>query len=154
MDGWREAGFASKYLCVRPRQPMPHTNPSIERNPEEKARIEMQKKVDKLEQQVRDALFARSTAHLGEHRVLKNAFTKFDADCSGYVDRHEFGKCLEYLGLHTENEGNQGLGGVPAEIVTSLFGRYDTDDSGEIEYDEVCESTCPNPPITILHPYS
>lgn len=34
--------------------------------------------MDKLEQQVRDALFSRTTAHLGEHRILKTAFTKFD----------------------------------------------------------------------------
>ena len=34
--------------------------------------------MDKLEQQVRDALFWRTTAHLGEHRILKTAFAKFD----------------------------------------------------------------------------
>ena len=43
--------------------------------------IKRENRMDKLEQQVREALFSRTTAHLGEHRILKNAFTKFDKVC-------------------------------------------------------------------------
>lgn len=94
-----EYGFSSKHLCIRPRQPM-GVRPEEESGytPEQLEAIAMQNAVDKLEQQVRDALFARSTAHFGEHRILKSAFNRFDKDASGTVDLHEFEKALEYLG--------------------------------------------------------
>ena len=102
------------------------------------AKIELSNGVDKLEQQVRDALFARTTAHLGEHRILKSAFNRFDKDASGSVDIHEFEKALEHLGLHTADGGLPGAGGLPTAVVHGLFFRYDTDGSGHVDYEEFC----------------
>ena len=102
------------------------------------AEIEKSNGVDKLEQQVRDALFARTTAHLGEHRILKSAFNRFDKDASGSVDIHEFEKALEHLGLHTADGGLPGAGGLPTAVVHGLFYRYDTDGSGHVDYEEFC----------------
>ena len=92
--------------------------------------------VNRLEQQLRDALFARSTAHLGEERILRNAFAKFDKDCSGHVDFKEFLLALEYLGLHTEETGLEGHGGLKMGTVAGLFNKYDEDRSGSLEYTE------------------
>ena len=147
--------------------------------PWQMAHIARENRMDKLEQQVRDALFSRTTAHLGEHRILKTAFTKFDKvprrwrpvaltplsrphsgfnmtendtcqrsrarsrtalpqDASGSVDVHEFAKALEYLGLHTAEGGLPGVGGLPMDVVTGLFERYDNDNSGHVDYEEFC----------------
>jgi hypothetical protein len=152
----REYGFSSKNLCVRPYVPMGADKtdgvggqpaPCLKINEvgnteadKRNARAEMIKAVDKLEQQVKDALFGRTTPHIGMERVLKNAFTKFDVDCSGTVDYHEFNKALEYLGLHTEDEGLEGHGGLPRAVVVALFERYDTSGDGMVEYEEFCEA--------------
>ena len=85
-------GFSSKNLCVRPRtgprtrggtpldgfrgQQPDDGRPSAEKQ----AMMDNMKATDKVEQQVRDALFARSTAHKGEERILRAAFSKFDKD--------------------------------------------------------------------------
>lgn len=143
-------GFSSKNLCVRPRtgpctrggtpldglrgQQPDDGRPSAEKQ----AMMDNMKATDKVEQQVRDALFARSTAHKGEERILRAAFSKFDKDRSATVDFDEFSKALEHLGLHTEGKGLEGHGGLKAEAVRSLFARYDTDGSGSIEYEEFC----------------
>jgi hypothetical protein len=107
------------------------------------AAIEVENKVDKVEQQVRDAILARTNTHYGEHRILKAAFNFFDRDASGCVDRKEFTKALEYLGLHTADTGLPGVGGLPADVVNGLFDRYDT--SGEhqrLQYACRSTSTC------------
>lgn len=105
------------------------------------AKLDRENRITKLEQQVRDALFSRSTAHLGEHRILRTAFSKFDKDGSGSVDQHEFAKALEYLGLHTADGGLPGSGGLPTDVVVGLFERYDKDQSGHVDYEEVRSQT-------------
>ena len=65
----KEEGFSHKHLCIRPRG----------RDTEPKAgdvRGSLAIRINQLEQQMRDALLARSTAHVGENRVLKAAFFK------------------------------------------------------------------------------
>ena len=77
---------------------------------------------------------------MGEMRILKDAFTKFDKDCSGSVDYHEFSLALEHLGLHQADEGLPGMGGLAPGLVRALFNRYDEDGSGSVEYDEFCKT--------------
>ena len=141
----REYGFSSKDLCTRPRSgPCTRAGTPLYggRQPQEAipdldvAASEERVAIDRLEQQLRDALFARTTAHLGEQRILKAAFTKFDKDGSGSVDFKEFSLALEHLGLHTEDEGLPGQGGLPLNVMQGLFRRYDEDDSGSLDYDE------------------
>ena len=108
--------------------------------PEVQARLALAEAVSRLEQQVRDAVWARTTAHIGEERVLKAAFAFFDKDASGNVDVDEFGKALESLGLHTEKAGLPGHGGLPVNVVEGLFARYDADSSGTVDYDEFCSA--------------
>jgi len=141
-----EYGFSSKTLCIRPRtgpctrggtpldgnKPFDDGRPSAERI----AEMELSKLTDKVEQQIKDALFARSTAHIGEERILLAAFNKFDKDRSHNVDFDEFVKALEYLGLHTEGKGLAGCGGLPLDSVQALFARYDTDSGGTVDYEE------------------
>lgn len=83
--------------------------------------------VERLEQQLRDALFARSSNQMSEKRILAKAFTKFDRDASGNVDVAEFCLALEHLGLHVEGLGAPGLGGIPRDIVEHVFARMDSD---------------------------
>jgi len=142
-----EYGFSSKDLCIRPRDgPCTRTGTPLNGLPRgqkpnsdillDLEAINERKEVDRLEQQVRDALFARTTAHMGEQRILKNAFSKFDKDASGNVDLTEFALALEHLGLHTEEKGLPGQGGLPMSTVKALFRRYDKDDSGSVDYEE------------------
>ena len=145
-----EYGFSSKNLCIRPRTgpctrggtPLDGLRGQIpddgRPSAEKQAMMETAKLTDRVEQQVRDALFARSTAHKGEERILRAAFSKFDKDRSGSVDFEEFSKALEHLGLHTEGKGLDGHGGLKAEAVQALFSRYDGDSSGSIDYEEFC----------------
>ena len=138
-------GFSSKNLCTRPRTGpctragtplapvgLDNGRPTAERI----AQIELGKLTDKTEQQVRDALFARSTAHIGEERILRAAFNKFDKDRSKSIDFHEFQLALEHLGLHTEGDGLDGCGGLPLDAVKGLFARYDVDGGGTVDYEE------------------
>jgi len=148
MQNAAQYGFSSKHLCTRPRQgpstrtgtPLTNTtNATVSSDvAAELAEAEARKAVDRLEQQVRDALFARTTAHLAEHRILKNAFTKFDKDSSGFVDLKEFSLALEHLGLHMADHGLPGQGGLQPWVVERLFARYDADGSGALEYTEFC----------------
>ena len=149
----RDYGFSSKNLCIRPRSgpstrggtPLSGVRENMhDRNHDptsqlDRAAMEQIKAVDKLEQQLRGARYARSTSHFAEARVLKKAFTKFDRDCSGAVDFGEFSLALEHLGLHMEGKGLRGNGGLPPEVVRALFDRYDADASGELDYEEFCE---------------
>jgi len=143
-------GFSSKNLCHRPRDgPCTRTGTPLSgvRNgvtnsvaddivEAEIAAAEERKAVDRLEQQLRDALFARTTAHMAEHRVLTSAFQKFDTDMSGSVDMREFSLALEHLGLHQADAGLPGQGGLAPGVVGALFRRYDVDGSGHLEYAE------------------
>ena len=67
---------------------------------------------ERLEQLLRDALFARTTSQISEGRVLERAFKQFDKDASGALDLSEFCKALEYLGLDVVVEA-VGLGEAP-----------------------------------------
>jgi len=143
-------GFSSKNLCQRPRDgPCTRTGaplsgvrngatnaPADEVVEAELAAAEERTAVDRLEQQLRDALFARTTAHMAEHRILSTAFQKFDKDLSGSVDLREFSLALEHLGLHQADAGLPGQGGLPPGTVSALFRRYDVDNSGMLEYGE------------------
>ena len=140
----REYGFSAKDLCIRPRSgPSTRAGTPLDGYKKENMEpdldmiaAEERKAIDRVEAQLRDALFSRSTAHLGEQRLLKNAFTKFDKDCSGSVDLKEFMLALEHLGLHTEDKGLPGQGGLPYATVEALFNRYDKDGSGHLDYEE------------------
>jgi uncharacterized protein YbcV (DUF1398 family) len=135
--------------------------PPADVSPEEVARLQLEKDVRKLEQQLRDALFARTNHRISEQTVLKQAFVRFDTDQSGSVDFKEYCKALEYLGLHMETKvvdptrqrtahnsvhaldvprqqhpGIPGLGGVSLRVVTALFEKFDADHSGTIDYEE------------------
>ena len=57
---------------------------------------------------------------------------------SGNVDFNEFIQALEHLGLHTDKVGLPGHGGLPIQVVTGLFARYDIDGSGSISCEEFC----------------
>ena len=140
-------GFSAKDLCIRPRQPgaatrsgtplfAPAPASDVTADLAAAAAADLQRAVNKVEQQVRDALFARTTAHIGEARVLKNAFAKFDKDLSGEVEYEEFSLALEHLGLHTEEEGLRGEGGLSKEVVEALFARYDTSGDGKVSFQE------------------
>lgn len=140
----QQYNFSSKHLCTRPRTE-PSTRSGTPLNPKQNqgAEIDLEamahsKRVSRLEQQLRDALFARTTAHVGEERILKNAFTKFDKDASGACDFDEFALALEHLGLHVEGAGLAGMGGLPRATVEGLFNRYDDDGSGSLDYNEFC----------------
>ena len=91
-----EYGFSSKTLWVRPMVPMGVPGGGKPQTSEPKPPADpmadpaaLKRAVDRLEQQVKDALLARTTAHMGEQRILKNAFIKFDKDASGSVDYPE-----------------------------------------------------------------
>ena len=95
------AGFSTKNLCTRPNQPiapsginevprvtrqgpqpMMGANMPTEMDTERAKNIAIAKQIDRLEQQIREALWARTTAHKGEERVLKDAFLFFDKECA------------------------------------------------------------------------
>jgi hypothetical protein len=135
----REYGYSSRNYCAVPRQPKgsattdPSQFDSIAAKAEEN---KLHLLVEHLEQQVRSALSARTTATKGDLRVLKDAFAKFDHDQSGNVDFAEFRLAMEHLGLHVEGQGLAGKGGLPAQAMELLFAKYDTDQSGTVSYEE------------------
>ena len=114
------AGVPEPVGFRRPQKPLSH---------KEKAKA-LADSVEKLGQQVRDALFARSSHNLSEERILKAAFVKFDKDASGNVDIDEFCQALEHLGLHVEGLGAPGLGGIPRHVVDAVFASMDEDGCG------------------------
>ena len=95
---------------------------------------------DEGAQQLRDALFARTTAHLGEQRILKAAFTKFDKDGSGSLAIDEITRAvkeeqevIDFL----ENCGEPNLQFLlrPKRLKKALEA-LDTDKSGEVDEEE------------------
>jgi len=137
-SGRVQEGYSSRHLAVRPRLPMGAdiTVPPTADEMAHAAMLELDNAASKLEVAVFDSLWSRTTAHFGEHRVFKAAFTKFDTDGTGSVDFKEFTAALESLGLHTAENGLAGQGGVPQNVVRQLFSRYDKDGSGEVDYAE------------------
>ena len=73
--------------------------------------------VMKMHEELRNAIFARASAHCGERATLRKAFADFDADKSGYIDKKEFCRALERFGLHTADFGRKGVGGLGNEVV-------------------------------------
>ena len=130
MRQWQKAGYTPNVqLPAQPPRPEPEQDgPTPEQIVQNEDRVALRK----LEQQLKDALRARTKYHLSEHRIMKKAFTKFDTDCSGSVDFHEFSKALEHMGLHTQGDGLPGWGGVKPSVMRALFNKFDTDGGGTI----------------------
>ena len=76
--------------------------------------------------------------------MLKSAFNKFDTDNSGAIDFNEFKHALEYIGLHTQESGLPGNGGMPEVVLEALFRKYDQDGSGQLEYMEFVNALLAN----------
>ena len=82
----RDYGFSSKNLCVRPLTPFgcgplsQQGRPAECKPPKEVDPLIVAGRLatacDKVEQQLKDALFARTTAHVGMERILKASFAK------------------------------------------------------------------------------
>lgn len=127
---WQKMGYNPVVeLPPQPQRPEPEPEGPT---PEEMVEREDKLALRKLEQQLKDALRARSTYHLSEHRIMKKAFAKFDADCSGSVDFDEFSHALEHMGLHTRDHGLPGWGGVKPGVMRMLFDKFDADQGGTI----------------------
>jgi Ca2+-binding EF-hand superfamily protein len=143
-----QEAYSSKTLCTRPRVPMgldidemlPATADQAQRLKD----ADLGKAVTRLEMQLVEVLYSRTTAHFGEHRVLKSAFNKFDTDNSGAIDFNEFKHALEYIGLHTQESGLPGNGGMPEVVLEALFRKYDQDGSGQLEYMEFVNALLAN----------
>lgn len=78
--------------------------------------------INRLERVMKDKLFQRSYATSSPFQVRK-AFKFFDRECSLVISIEGFVRALEFLGFQFSELQN-----------TALFGRYDPDLSGEIDY--------------------
>ncbi|CAG9321002.1 unnamed protein product [Blepharisma stoltei] len=78
-----------------------------------------------FENELRQRLSQKSTAHVSEETILLRAFKYFDLDNTETVDFPEFCKALEKVGMV-----------VNPEQVQQLFNVYDTDGSGSLDYKE------------------
>ena len=79
-----------------------------------------------FENELRQKLSQKSTAHISDETVLLKAFKYFDLDNSESVDLDEWRKALEKIGVV-----------MPSPQVTEeLFRYYDTDRSGALDYKE------------------
>lgn len=85
-----------------------------------------QNMIKKFENQLRMKLSQKGTAHQGDECQLYKAFKYFDLDDSGTVDKTEFRKALEKMGMWMENR----------QQLDFLFAYYDVDRSGQLDYDE------------------
>jgi len=143
-----QEAYSSKTLCTRPRVPMgldiDEMMPATADQAQRLKDADLGKAVTRLEMQLVEVLYSRTTAHFGEHRVLKSAFNKFDTDNSGAIDFNEFKHALEYIGLHTQESGLPGNGGMPEVVLEALFRKYDQDGSGQLEYMEFVNALLAN----------
>ena len=78
--------------------------------------------INRLERVMKDKLFQRSYATSSPFQVRK-AFKFFDRECSMAISIEGFTRALEFLGFQFSELQN-----------TALFGRYDNDLRGEIDY--------------------
>jgi len=92
--------------------------------------------LERMEAQLREAIFTRSTSIASEQRVLRAAFRAIDLDGSGNIDFGEFQAALERFGLHVAASGLKGVGGISQDIAKAFFDRFDTDGSGFISLQE------------------
>ena len=72
--------------------------------------------LERMEAQLREAIFTRSTSIASEQRVLRAAFRAIDLDGSGNIDFGEFQAALERFGLHVAASGLKGVGGISQDI--------------------------------------
>lgn len=91
--------------------------------------------VTRLEGLLRQYLYAKVTNDSNTKRHVMLAFQDFDTDGSGQVEFEEFVKALERFGFHVAGR-RPGVGGLPVDVVQSLFDKYDRDSSGAIDYKE------------------
>ena len=134
-DATRDLELPPRPMSSGPPEPVGFRRPPPPPDAETQLRF-LNDGIERLKQQLRDALFARTTSQISEIRVLKKSFVAFDADASGSVDFTEFCKALEHLGLHIDGVGMPGRGGVPMPVVQGLFNAFDGDGSGQIDYTE------------------
>lgn len=81
--------------------------------------------VKQLEKSIRDKIAQRTS---GGPFALRKAFKYFDRDGSGSIDPDEFYAAMDFFGLQ-----------FTADQVLGLFGTYDDDRSGSLEYYEFVE---------------
>ncbi len=77
---------------------------------------------------IRDTGERVSKARSYHQKELKILFEKFDQDNSNYLDRHEVRQMLVTLGRQSTSE----------DMLTDVINKMDTDQNGEIEFDEFC----------------
>jgi len=83
------------------------------------------KQVKNLERMMRDKLQQRTSS--GPFQLRKN-FRYFDTDADGQITMMEFAECMNKMGFAFKEE----------EII-ALFGLYDDDGNGSIDYNEFCD---------------
>jgi calmodulin len=81
-----------------------------------------------FENELKQKLAQKSTAHCTEETVLMRAFKYFDLDNSGTVSPDEWSKAIERLGVNT----------IDPSVIASLFNNFDVDGSGYLDYKEFC----------------
>ena len=79
-----------------------------------------------FENELRQKLSQKSTAHISDETVLVRAFKYFDLDNSESVDLDEWKKALEKIGMVLPSPS----------VCDQLFHYYDTDKSGALDYKE------------------
>ena len=79
-----------------------------------------------FENELRQKLSQKSTAHISDETVLIRAFKYFDLDNSEAVDFEEWKKALDKIGVILPSP----------TVLEELFRFYDTDNSGELDYKE------------------
>ena len=79
-----------------------------------------------FENELRQKLSQKSTAHISEETVLIRSFKYFDLDNSEAVSYDEWKKALEKIGMVLPSD----------QAMQDLFRFYDTDHSGELDYKE------------------
>ena len=83
-----------------------------------------------FENELRQKLAQKSTAHVSEETVLVRAFKYFDLDNSEAVDFEEWKKALEKIGMVLPSD----------KIMEGFYQYYDTDHSGSLDYKEFAAS--------------
>ncbi|KAA0168391.1 hypothetical protein FNF31_00273 [Cafeteria roenbergensis] len=61
----------------------------------------------------------------GRFSEIQHAFRAMDSDCSGFISKDEFAAAVKRLG-----------GAVPAEVISELMAKYDTNGDGTVSIDE------------------
>ena len=91
--------------------------------------------VERLEKLLRQYMYAKVPNDMNTKRAVERSFSDFDTDNSKNVSINEFIAALERYGMHVAGR-RPGAGGLPMNVVQSLFDKYDIDGSGTIDYKE------------------